>query len=35
VAALADILKMMYRHNQIHQRDIRRSINPAERNEDG
>jgi hypothetical protein len=35
VAALADILKMMYRHNQIHQRDIRRSINPDERNEDG
>ena len=29
VAAIADILKMMYRHNQIHLRDIRRSISPA------
>ena len=35
VAAIADILKMMYRHNQIHQRDIRRSVSPGERSEDG
>lgn len=25
-AALEDILKLMYRHNQIHQRDIRKSL---------
>ena len=35
VAALTDILKMMYRHNQIHQRDIRRSIHPDEQDKDG
>jgi len=35
VATIADILKMMYRHNQIHQRDIRRSTSPGERSEDG
>jgi hypothetical protein len=35
VATIADILKMMYRHNQIHQRDIRKAINPGERSEDG
>lgn len=35
VAAIADILKMMYRHNQIHQRDIRRSTGPGERSADG
>ena len=35
VAAIGDILKMMYRHNQIHQRDIRRSVSPGERSADG
>jgi len=35
VATIADILKMMYRHNQIHQRDIRRSVSPGERSADG
>jgi len=35
VAPVADILKMMYRHNQIHQREIRRILNPGGRGEDG
>jgi hypothetical protein len=35
VATIADILKMMYRHNQIHQRDIRRSVSPGERSANG
>jgi DinB superfamily len=35
VAPIADILKMMYRHNQIHQRDIRRSTGPGERSING
>jgi hypothetical protein len=26
VAAVEEILKMLYRHNQIHQRDIRRTL---------
>lgn len=26
---LADIIKMMYRHNQIHQRDLRRALDAA------
>jgi DinB superfamily len=28
VAALEEIIKLMYRHNQIHQRDIRKHLNP-------
>jgi hypothetical protein len=28
VASLEEIIKLMYRHNQIHQRDIRKHINP-------
>ncbi len=35
VTTIAEILKMMYRHNQIHQRDIRRSVSPGERSADG
>jgi len=35
MAQVADILKMMYRHNQIHQREIRRILNPGGQNEDG
>ncbi len=35
IASIEDILKMMVLHNQIHQRDIRRAINSAGRNEDG
>ena len=35
IASVAEILKMMVLHNQIHQRDIRRAINSAGRNEDG
>ncbi len=29
VAPVSDILKLMYRHNQIHQRDIRNVLTPA------
>jgi hypothetical protein len=32
---IAEILKMMYRHNQIHQRDIRRTLASGERGQDG
>jgi hypothetical protein len=28
IASLEEIIKLMYRHNQIHQRDIRKRINP-------
>jgi hypothetical protein len=35
VATIAEIMKMMYRHNQIHLRDIRRSTSPGERSADG
>jgi hypothetical protein len=35
IATIGDILKMMYRHNQIHQRDIRRSIGLSEPSELG
>lgn len=35
IATIADILKMMYRHNQIHQRDIRRALSSSGRSEDG
>lgn len=35
MADIADILKMMYRHNQIHLRDIRRAINSGESNKNG
>ncbi|OGO31098.1 MAG: hypothetical protein A2Z16_15565 [Chloroflexi bacterium RBG_16_54_18] len=35
MASIADILKMMYRHNQIHLRDIRRAMNSSEPNQDG
>jgi hypothetical protein len=34
IAPIADILKMMYRHNQIHQREIRRILHPGGRGED-
>ena len=33
VTNISEILKMMYRHNQIHQRDIRRSIGLNDHNE--
>lgn len=33
VTTIGEILKMMYRHNQIHQRDIRRSIGSSEQSE--
>jgi hypothetical protein len=29
VASLSDIIKLVYRHNQIHQRDLRRGIDAA------
>lgn len=35
IASVAEILKMIVLHNQIHQRDIRRAISSAGRNEDG
>ena len=35
MASIADILKMMYRHNQIHLRDIRRAMNSSEPKQDG
>jgi hypothetical protein len=28
IASIEEIIKLMYRHNQIHQRDIRKRINP-------
>ncbi len=35
MASIADILKMMYRHNQIHLREIRRMMNSSEPEQDG
>jgi hypothetical protein len=35
VATIEDILKIIYRHNHIHQRDIRRALNSAGQSENG
>jgi hypothetical protein len=34
-ASLGEIVKLMYRHNQIHQRDIRKAFESGERSENG
>lgn len=35
MTTIGEMIKMMYRHNQIHQRDIRRALESGERSEDG
>ncbi len=35
VATIEDMLKILYRHNQIHQRDIRRALNSTGQSENG
>jgi hypothetical protein len=35
ITTIGEIIKMMYRHNQIHQRDIRRALDSDKLREDG